>query len=171
MAFRNQTRGTMTSEPGFSDRFYTSSDGLQLHLRLYGEGNNTAEPVICLPGLTRNARDFHELALYLSRHAETPHKVVAFDYRGRGRSAFDRNWQNYNIQITDTNSNVIWLLDGDRVRDYYGETYYGWEKCTENGNETENLRVNIILPQEPVRVTVTFFDDNDYHLRTYAGTF
>ena len=89
----------MTSEAGFSDRFYSSSDGLQLHLRLYGDGNNAAQPVICLPGLTRNARDFHELALYLSRHAETPRKVVAFDYRGRGRSAFDRNWQNYNIVV------------------------------------------------------------------------
>ena len=77
------------------------------------------------------------------------------------------NWQNYNIQFTDTNSNVIWLLDGYRVRDYYDETYYGWEKC----EDTSQSKINIILPQEPVRVTVTFFDDDDYHLRTYAGTF
>ena len=77
------------------------------------------------------------------------------------------NWQNYNIQFTDTNSNVIWLLDGSRVRDYYDDTYYGWEKC----EDTYESKINIILPQEPVRVTVTFFDDGDYHLRTYAGTF
>ena len=77
------------------------------------------------------------------------------------------NWQNYNVQFTDTNSNVIWLLDGYRVRDYYDETYYGWEKC----EDTSQSKINIILPQEPVRVTVTFFDDDDYHLRTYAGTF
>ena len=77
------------------------------------------------------------------------------------------NWENYNIQFTDTNSNVIWLLDGSRVLDYYDETYYGWEKC----KDTSESKINITLPQEPVRVTVTFFDDNDYHLRTYAGTF
>ena len=39
---------------------------------------------ICLPGLTRNARDFHELALYLSTQSATPRQVIAFDYRGRG---------------------------------------------------------------------------------------
>ena len=77
------------------------------------------------------------------------------------------NWQYYNIQFTDTNSNVIWLLDGYRVRDYSDETYYGWEKC----EDTYESKINIILPQEPVRVTVTFFDGDDYHLRTYAGTF
>ncbi len=49
---------------GFQDFFYAAADGLRLHARLYGEGAGL--PVICLPGLTRNARDFHELALYLS---------------------------------------------------------------------------------------------------------
>jgi pimeloyl-ACP methyl ester carboxylesterase len=56
-------------------------------------------PVICLPGLTRNARDFHELALHLSRDARQPRKVVAFDYRGRGRSDYDRDWHNYNVTV------------------------------------------------------------------------
>jgi len=77
------------------------------------------------------------------------------------------NWENYNIQFTDTNSNVIWLLDGYRVLDYNGVPYYGWEKC----GDTSEYKINMTLPQEPVRVTVTFFDDGDYHLRTYAGTF
>ena len=77
------------------------------------------------------------------------------------------NWENYNIQFTDTNSNVIWLLDGYRVLDYNDVPYYGWEKC----GDTSEYKINMTLPQEPVRVTVTFFDDGDYHLRTYAGTF
>ncbi len=55
--------------------------------------------MICLPGLTRNARDFHELALFLSRKAKTRRKVVAFDYRGRGQSAYDKDWQNYNVAV------------------------------------------------------------------------
>lgn len=84
---------------GFNDFFYTSSDGLRLHARVYGDAPHEALPVICLPGLTRNARDFHELALYLSRAAATRRRVVAFDYRGRGQSAYDPNWHNYDALV------------------------------------------------------------------------
>lgn len=89
----------MTSSPGFSDFFYSAPDGLRLHARIYGENITESTPVICLPGLTRNARDFHELALFLSRKAKTRRKVVAFDYRGRGESAYDKDWQNYNVAV------------------------------------------------------------------------
>ena len=87
------------ADEGFSDFYYSSTDGLKLHARIYGDDTNGTLPVVCLPGLTRNARDFHELALHLSRDAKTPRKVVAFDYRGRGGSAYDREWQNYNIGV------------------------------------------------------------------------
>lgn len=88
----------MTSDE-FRDFFYTSQDGLRLHARIYGEANETALPVVCLPGLTRNARDFHALALHLSTRAKTPRRVVAFDYRGRGQSDRDRNWKNYDVRV------------------------------------------------------------------------
>lgn len=87
----------MPGNEDFSDFFYSASDGLKLHARIYGEAVDNTLPAICLPGLTRNARDFHELALFLSRDAPHPRKVVVFDYRGRGRSAYDRNWRNYNV--------------------------------------------------------------------------
>lgn len=87
------------ADEGFSNHYYSSTDGLKLHARIYGDDANSALPVVCLPGLTRNARDFHELALHLSRDAKTPRKVVAFDYRGRGGSAYDKEWQNYNIGV------------------------------------------------------------------------
>jgi pimeloyl-ACP methyl ester carboxylesterase len=83
----------------FSDFFYRSQDGLRLHARIYGQAQAERWPVVCLPGLTRNARDFHDLALYLSRHAPNPRQVVAFDYRGRGLSDHDPNIQNYAIGI------------------------------------------------------------------------
>ncbi len=89
----------MTSSPGFSDFFYSAADGLRLHARIYGEDIAGPTPAICLPGLTRNARDFHELALFLSRKAKIRRKVVAFDYRGRGESAYDKDWQNYNVAV------------------------------------------------------------------------
>ncbi|MEQ1953054.1 alpha/beta hydrolase [Mesorhizobium sp. CN2-181] len=87
----------MTGTDGFTDFFYPSKDGLRLHARIYGHSNEARTPVVCLPGLTRNVRDFHEFALFLSTHPETPRKVVAFDYRGRGASAYDPEWKNYNI--------------------------------------------------------------------------
>jgi pimeloyl-ACP methyl ester carboxylesterase len=83
----------------FQDFFYSAPDGLKLHARIYGEGTTETVPVVCLPGLSRNARDFHELALYLSRRDERPRQVVVFDYRGRGLSAYDRNWKNYDVRI------------------------------------------------------------------------
>jgi pimeloyl-ACP methyl ester carboxylesterase len=81
---------------GFEDFWYSASDGLKLHARIYGEATGRL-PAICLPGLTRNAADFHELALHLSRHEQRPRQVIAFDYRGRGRSAYDPDWHNYNV--------------------------------------------------------------------------
>jgi pimeloyl-ACP methyl ester carboxylesterase len=87
----------MPNDDDFSDFFYASSDGLQLHARIYGETNSGHWPVICLPGLTRNAQDFHELALYLSRRAAR--KIVAFDYRGRGQSAYDPDISHYNVGV------------------------------------------------------------------------
>lgn len=86
----------MGSEDGFSDYFYESQDGLKLHARIYG-ALNPGLPVVCLPGLTRNARDFHELALHLASDSENPSQIICFDYRGRGQSAYDANWQNYNV--------------------------------------------------------------------------
>lgn len=83
----------------FSDFFYPSADGLQLHARIYGQANEGVTPVICLAGLTRNARDFHDLAIHLSSEAKSPRKVVAFDYRGRGLSAYDPEWANYNVGV------------------------------------------------------------------------
>jgi len=85
---------------GFEPVFFSASDGLRLHARDYRpETPSTALPVICLPGLTRNVRDFHGLALALSRHPEAPRRVVSVDYRGRGLSEWDRNPANYNIVV------------------------------------------------------------------------
>lgn len=89
----------MEASCGFSDFFYSSQDGLTLHACVYGESNPATLPVICLAGLTRNARDFHELALFLARHPQAPRQVVAFDYRGRGRSDYDPQWRNYDVAV------------------------------------------------------------------------
>lgn len=78
------------------DRFFTSSDGLRLHLREYGNPLSAWTPVLCLPGLSRSNRDFHDLAAHLSSHRHRPRRVICANYRGRARSQWDPNVENYN---------------------------------------------------------------------------
>jgi pimeloyl-ACP methyl ester carboxylesterase len=85
----------MAESAAFRDVFYSAPDALQLHARVYGLPRADRLPVVCLPGLTRNARDFHELALSLA----VDRQVVAFDYRGRGQSAYDADWKKYNLAV------------------------------------------------------------------------
>ncbi|QWW68913.1 alpha/beta fold hydrolase [Rhizobium sp. WYJ-E13] len=86
---------------GFTEKFYGSTGGLRLHARIYPPTVEDTKrlPVVCLPGLTRNARDFHELALVLSRDRAFPRRVIALDYRGRGLSDRDENKANYNLAV------------------------------------------------------------------------
>ena len=76
---------------GFSERCYTSQDGLTLYFRDYGREHRVKTPVLCLAGLTRNSNDFSRLAEQLS----SDRRVICPDYRGRGKSDYDSNWRNY----------------------------------------------------------------------------
>jgi pimeloyl-ACP methyl ester carboxylesterase len=78
-------------------QFITANDGLRLHVSAYGARTAAAVPVVCLPGLARTGADFTTLAQALAGDAERPRYVVALDYRGRGRSEYDRNPLNYNF--------------------------------------------------------------------------
>ena len=85
---------------GFTPRNFASPDGLTLYARDYGFQFNDTVPIVCLPGLTRNSRDFHPLALFLSRDdAARPRRVLTLDYRGRGSSERDDNKANYNLLV------------------------------------------------------------------------
>jgi pimeloyl-ACP methyl ester carboxylesterase len=75
-----------------AERYVTSSDGLRLFYRDYAPVTDGGRlPVVCLPGLTRNSRDFEHIAPRLQRQR----RVLAPDLRGRGWSQHDPNWQNY----------------------------------------------------------------------------
>ena len=91
----------MTERPvphNWHDVFFTSQDGLRLYARYYPAPSSRRRPVLCLPGLTRNSRDFHALASYLSDPANPQARdVLALDCRGRGRSQWDDNWRNYTL--------------------------------------------------------------------------
>lgn len=83
----------------FDSCFVTADDGLRLHYRLYCCGTDSLHaPVVCLAGLTRNSADFDPLATFLSQQSRTPRTVLAIDYRGRGRSDHDPDWQGYTLE-------------------------------------------------------------------------
>lgn len=76
------------------DRHWRSNDGLRLHAREYGQANDRL-PVVCIPGLTRNARDFEEVAPWIATRGR---RVLAVDLRGRAGS--DRDPQRrYNPRV------------------------------------------------------------------------
>jgi pimeloyl-ACP methyl ester carboxylesterase len=82
---------------GYADLFVSATDGLRLYVRDYGSLSREL-PVVCLPGLARTSEDFHELALALS-NGEHARRVLALDYRGRGRSDWDKAWRNYDVRV------------------------------------------------------------------------
>ncbi len=75
----------------YQDRTFESTDGLSLYYREYPGPGAAARPVLCLPGLTRNSRDFEELAAHLAERR----RVLCPDLRGRGRSEYDPNSARY----------------------------------------------------------------------------
>lgn len=86
----------------FQERRFSASDGLQLYARDYGHDDPRAQqaiPIVCLPGLSRNSRDFHLLASHLSSQADTPRRVIALDYRGRGLSDWDADKSHYQLPV------------------------------------------------------------------------
>lgn len=74
----------------WEDLYWWSNDGLRLHARDYS-GDAGGLPIICLPGLTRNARDYDAFARRLAGR----HRVLAVDLRGRGESAYARDPMSY----------------------------------------------------------------------------
>ena len=95
-----------------SSVFVTAPDGLKLHVRCYGPRLAPSLPVVCLPGLTRTAVDFEELASALASSPEPPRRVLVIDYRGRGLSGYDRNPRNYSLvtELADLRA-VLTALD------------------------------------------------------------
>jgi pimeloyl-ACP methyl ester carboxylesterase len=93
-----------TPWPRYADRYFTVSAGLKLHYREY-PGDRAKPPLLCLPGLTRNARDFAELAERYSPRF----RVLALEFRGRALSEYDPVPMRYN-PLTYA-QDVLQLLD------------------------------------------------------------
>jgi pimeloyl-ACP methyl ester carboxylesterase len=78
----------------WSDGWWTTGDGLRLHYRDY-PGNSakgkSRPPILCIPGLTRNARDFEGVADRLKGEW----RLVCVELRGRGPSDYAKDPMTY----------------------------------------------------------------------------
>ena len=78
----------------YVDVFFRSEDNLRLYARDYPGPEADSPTILCLPGLTRNSKDFAELADELQKN----YRVICPDQRGRGRSARDPDATHYHPQ-------------------------------------------------------------------------
>lgn len=77
----------------WSDGYWETGDGLRLHYRDYAGGGGDPErpPIICIPGLTRNARDFEGVAERLAGEW----RLICVELRGRGESGYAKDSASY----------------------------------------------------------------------------
>jgi len=125
----------------WTDRFWTSRDGLKLHFRDYG-GPANKPPLLCLPGLTRNARDFAALA---ERLAGT-WRVICPDLRGRGDSDYAKDQATYNpLQYAE---DIEQLLEQEQI-----------ERFVPFGTSLGGLITMLLAANRPERIAGVLLND------------
>lgn len=95
----------------WTDHYWWSGDGVRLHARIYAgpDGSDAVPPLLCMPGLARNARDFEALAPHVARRRRT----IVVEFRGRGESAYAKDPMTY-VPLTYV-QDVIALLDDLKI--------------------------------------------------------
>jgi pimeloyl-ACP methyl ester carboxylesterase len=128
----------------YSDHFFTTADGPRLHYRDYAAvGETRGLPILCLHGLTRNVRDFEELA---PRLAALGRRVIIASQRGRGRSDPDPKVERY--QPLTYASDMIGLLDALKI-----------DRAVFIGTSMGGLMTMIIAAHQPQRVAAAVIND------------
>jgi pimeloyl-ACP methyl ester carboxylesterase len=120
---------------------YFTRDGLRLHYRDY-RGSSALPPLLCLHGLTRNAKDFAELAERYSPQF----RVIVPEFRGRGESDYDPVPGRY--QPRTYAQDVLQLL---------GEL--GVERAIFIGTSLGGLVTMVIAALAPKRIAATILND------------
>lgn len=78
-------------QPDFTDRYLWTSDSVRLHYRDYAGGTDATPTLVCLPGITRNLRDFEAFAARFAPRF----RVLTVSFRGRGESGYAASPLNY----------------------------------------------------------------------------
>ncbi len=140
---RKDRRQAQGHTPGWRDHYWWSHDGLRLHARHYPAQRGAAgPPLLCIPGLTRNARDFEALAPALAAYGD----VYALDLRGRGESAYAADPMSY-VPLTYV-QDVVRLLDGLDIG-----------RCAIIGTSLGGIVGMILAAAEPGRVAGLVLND------------
>ena len=77
----------------YLERRFLAQDGTSLYCREYGSPIHGQPTLLCLGGLARNSKDYDRIA---SKCSTMGFHVLAPDYRGRGRSDYCDNKDQYN---------------------------------------------------------------------------
>jgi pimeloyl-ACP methyl ester carboxylesterase len=136
----NDAGGSVAAER-YADCYFTVRDGLRLHYRDY-LGASEKPPLLCLPGLTRNARDFADFAERYSPHF----RVIALDFRGRATSDYDPVPARYN-PLTYA-GDVIELLD-----------HLGIDQAIFVGTSLGGLVTMVVAATAPQRIAAAIIND------------
>jgi pimeloyl-ACP methyl ester carboxylesterase len=82
------------------EHWHMAANATQLYARDFGPLDQALTPLLCLPGLTRNSLDFEPVF----RHFAPSRRVIAMDFRGRGRSAHAADPLTYrpDVELQDT---------------------------------------------------------------------
>ncbi len=126
-------------------RFYVAKDGLKLHMRDWGAPTG-ALPVVCLPGLSRNAGDFDVLAARLA----ASRRVVALDYRGRGLSGRDPDWKHYDLFVENVDILTVLEAAGIGAAIFVGTSRGGLHSMLLTGTRPTLLRGVVLNDVGPV---------------------
>ena len=143
----------------YRDGYVTVRDGLVLHYRDY-PGSAERPPLLCLHGLTRNARDFADFAERYSPRF----RVIALDFRGRGESDYDPLPARY-VPLTYA-YDVIELLDELKLPQaiFVGTSLGGLVAMTLAAIDPIRIAASILNDVGPELSTVGL-----EHIRSYVG--
>lgn len=152
-------------ESGFLVRTIPAEDGLKLYVRDYA-GNEaitrTRPAVFCLPGLTRNSRDFHQLAILLSQDPAAPRRVITLDARGRGASEWDADKSRYNLVIEAQDVLTVCAALGIRQAIFIGTSRGGLVLHILAASRPDILKAVVLNDIGPVLERVGLADIRDY---------
>ncbi len=129
----------------FEEKRWTSEDGLKLYYRDYAgtEGAENRTPILCMHGLTRNSRDFADLAEHLAAQGR---RVIVTEMRGRGFSDYAPNSSTYNP--------LQYVADVERLL-----AELGFERFIAIGTSMGGLMTMLLAVAKPGRIEAVVMND------------
>jgi len=129
------------AEAAYSEGEWTSADGLTLRYRDY-PGRADRPAILCIPGLTRNARDFEPVAKAFAGEW----RVICADLRGRGQSDYAKDSATYTpLQYV---ADILVLLDQAKL-----------DRVVAVGTSLGGIVIMLLALQAPERIAAAVLND------------